>query len=247
MKTKPQSTARAKGDRIGDLVRFVEQSLAACANQRKAVEMAAYMKTALPFYGVPQPGREAILREIKTRFTPSLSRDYERAVLSLWRLEHREEKYLALAVAQTYPDFIRPQSLPLYERIIREGAWWDFVDEIAGRILGPLLLNYPGQVWPLIDRWIDDEALWIRRAAILCQLKHKHRTDHVRLFRYCLARAGDKDFFMRKGIGWALRQYSYTAPERVRAFLLKNRDKLSMLSYREGSKVLVRRGLMRPV
>jgi 3-methyladenine DNA glycosylase AlkD len=224
----------------------VQQSLSARANRRKAVEMAAYMKTAAPFYGVQQAGRDEIRREIKARLAPSGDRDYQRAVRSLWRLEHREEKYLALAVAQMYPEFIRPQSLPLYEQLIREGAWWDFVDEIAGRILGPLLLNYPDEVWPAIDRWIDDPALWIRRAAILCQLKHKQRTDHVRLFRYCLARAGDEDFFMRKGIGWALRQYSYTAPERVRGFLLKNRGKLSPLSYREGARVMVRAGLMRP-
>jgi 3-methyladenine DNA glycosylase AlkD len=227
------------------LVRFVQKSLAAKANPRKAVEMAAYMKTAMPFYGVQQPDREAIQCEIKDRFAIAGRQEYERAVLSLWRLERREEKYLAIAVAQIYPDLVRPESLPLYERMIREGAWWDFVDEIAGRIVGALVLEYPRRMWPIMDRWIDDDDLWIRRAAIICQLKHKERTDHLRLFRYCLARAAESDFFIRKGIGWALRQYSYTAPERVRDFLIENRAVLSPLSYREGAKVLLRKGLMR--
>ncbi len=227
------------------MVRFVHKSLAARANPRKAVEMAAYMKTAMRFYGVQQPEREEIQREITARFTITSHRDYERAVISLWRLERREGKYIAIAVAQMYPDFIRPESILLYERLIRGGAWWDFVDEIAGRILGRLLLNDRREVWAIIDRWIDDDDLWIRRAAIICQLKLKERTDHVRLFRYCLARAGDENFFIRKGIGWALRQYSYTAPERVRGFLLENRNRLSPLSYREGAKVLVRTGQMR--
>ncbi len=234
-----------KLDSVGEMVRFVTTSLAARADSRKAVAMAAYMKTTMPFHGVPQPARELIERQIKTRFAPAGRRDYERAVLSLWRLGHREEKYIAIAVAQMYPDFIRPESIPLYERLIREGAWWDFVDEIASKLVGALPLGDPEAVWPIIDRWIEDEDLWIRRTALICQLGHKERTDHVRLFRYCRARAGDKDFFIRKGIGWALRQYSYAAPERVRDFLVRNRAILSPLSYREGSKVLLRKSLMR--
>jgi len=245
MTIKSGGISQAKEDRASAIVRFVSDSLALHANPRKAIEMAAYMKTAMPFYGVQQSARGVIQRDIKTRFKVASRRDYERVVLSLWRLRHREEKYLAIAVAQMYPDFIRPESIPLYERLIREGAWWDFVDEIAGRILGRLLLNDRREVWASIDRWIDDDDLWIRRAAIICQLKLKEHTDHARLFRYCLARAGDEDFFIRKGIGWALRQYSYTAPERVRGFLLENRNRLSPLSYREGAKVLIRTGQMR--
>jgi len=239
--------ARAKAkpsDQVGELVAFVQRELNDRAHPRKAVEMAAYMKTSMPFYGVPKPAREQIYREFKTRFAISNRKDYERAVLSLWALPHREEKYFALDVARTWRDFIVPDSMPLYRRLIEEGAWWDFVDEVAAHLVGTVLLHNRKEIAPLMDQWIDDADMWIRRAAIISQLKHKDRTDHVRLFRYSLAQAAEKDFFIRKAIGWALRQYAYTAPERVRDFITRNRGKLSPLTYREASRVLIKQGMM---
>ena len=147
-------------------------------------------------------------------------------------------------VARTWRDFIVPDSMPLYRRLIEEGAWWDFVDEVAAHLVGTVLLHNRKEIAPLMDQWIDDADMWIRRAAIISQLKHKDRTDHVRLFRYSLAQAAEKDFFIRKAIGWALRQYAYTAPERVRDFITRNRGKLSPLTYREASRVLIKQGMM---
>ena len=207
--------------------------------------MAAYMKTTMPFYGVPAPDRELIHREVKRQFSISNHKDYQRAVLGLWTLPHREEKYLALAVAQTWRDFIVPASLPIYRRMIIEGAWWDFVDEVASHLVGSILLHNRKEIAPTMDQWIKHDDMWLRRAAIISQLSHKHETDHARLFRYCLAQASDKEFFIRKAIGWALRQYGYSAPEKVRDFITANRDKLSPLSYREASRVLIKQGIMR--
>lgn len=239
--------ARAKAkasEPIGGLVAFVQRELEARADPRKAVAMAAYMKTSTPFYGVPKPDREQIHREVKKRFAVSDRKEYERAVLGLWKLSHREEKYFAIDIARTWRDFIVPDSIPLYRRIIEEGAWWDFVDEVAAHLVGAVLLHHRKEIAPLMDRWIEDSDLWVRRTAIISQLTHKDKTDHVRLFRYSLAQAGEKDFFIRKAIGWALRQYAYTAPDRVRKFIAKNRNQLSPLSYREASRVLIKQGEM---
>jgi 3-methyladenine DNA glycosylase AlkD len=237
--------AKAKAsDHIGKLVEFVQRELEDRAEPRKAVAMAAYMRTSMPFYGVPKPAREEIYRELKRRFTISNRNDYERAVLELWKLPHREEKYFAIDVARTWRDFIVPDSMPLYRRLIEEGAWWDFVDEVAAHLVGTVLLHHRKKIAPMMDRWIADADLWIRRTAIISQLKHKAETDHVRLFRYSLAHAAEKDFFIRKAIGWALRQYAYTAPDRVHDFITKNRSKLSPLTYREASRVLIKQGVM---
>jgi 3-methyladenine DNA glycosylase AlkD len=204
--------------------------------------MAAYMKTDMPFYGVQKAGRSEIARALVSRFDISTQRQYERVVTRLWRLPHREEKYMAVQVAQHYHDFIAPPSLPLYEKLIREGAWWDFVDTIAIRLVGEVLLTCRRTTRALMDEWISDADLWIRRTALISQIGHKERTDHRRLFRYCRQRAAEREFFIRKGIGWALREYSYTAPERVLRFLQENADRLSGLSFREGAKALRRFG-----
>lgn len=227
------------------LTRFVQQRLRAVADPEKAGPMAAYMKTTMPFYGVQKPDRATIFKEMNKRFATDDRRVYERNVLALWALPRREEKYAALDYARGQKAMIGFDSMPLYERLIREGAWWDLVDIVAPDLVGPVLLARRRSVRPIMRKWIRDDDFWIRRAAIISQLRHKAETDEAELFRYCLRCADEREFFVRKAIGWALRQYSYAAPETVRAFLLEHRDRLSPLSYREGAKALVREGKMR--
>jgi 3-methyladenine DNA glycosylase AlkD len=227
--------SRVKADQSKEIIAFVQHELTARADPRKAASMAAYMKTSMPFYGVAKPDRDLIHRELKKRFPVSSQQEYKRAVIGLWKLPHREEKYFALYVARMWRDFIRPDSMPLYRRII---------DEVAAHLVGGVLLHHRSEIAPLMDQWIEDSDLWIRRTAIISQLTHKDKTDHARLFRYSLAQAPEKDFFIRKAIGWALRQYAYTAPDRVRTFITRHRDRLSPLTYREASRVVIKQGVM---
>jgi 3-methyladenine DNA glycosylase AlkD len=230
-------------DQCVALVKFVGEELARIAEPAKAPAMAAYMKTSQPFYGVARPKLNAALCKVmRLRFAPADRAAYERGVIALWRLPHREEQYAAIEYARQHPRFIVPQSMKLYERMIRQGAWWDLVDDIAEYLVGAVTLTYRAQVRPILEHWIDDPDLWIRRTAIIVQVQHKGATDGAQLFRYCLRRRGDDEFFIRKAIGWALRAYSKSCPKAVRDFLLANRDALSPLSLREGAKHLVRMG-----
>ena len=226
------------------LVEFVRERFRGLASAANAAPMAAYMKTATPFYGIKKPDRMPVYREMKKRFTPSSRREYEAGARALWRLAYREEKYAAIEFARQSEAFITIQSFPLYQRLVREGAWWDLVDDVAIRLVGRAQLKQRAKVRPVMRRWIDDEDLWVRRTALLSQIGHKQRTDQRQLFGHCLRRAGETEFFIRKAIGWALRDYSYTAPEAVRDFLVANRGRLSGLSFREGAKQLVRAGFM---
>lgn len=223
------------------LVAYVQQALAERANPDKAGPMAAYMKTDMPFYGVQRPARKEVERGLR-RF--ALDRDgWEEAVLALWALPHREEKYVAIALAEQRREHHVLESVTLFERLVREGAWWDLVDPVAANLLGAVWAARRDVIGPKMDRWIEDPDLWIRRTALIGQLRHRADTDADRLFRYCLARADEREFFIRKAIGWALRAYSKTAPDAVGRFLLAHRDALSGLSYREGAKVLARQGV----
>ena len=216
----------------------IAELLAGRADPEKAEKMASYMKTEMPFYGVQASPRDEIIREVKAQIEVENHEDYKALVLALWNRPHREEKYIAVRLARRFSEFIDTRSLPLYEKLVREGAWWDFVDEIAGHLVGGVLDTEPEKTWPVLDEWIEDDLLWIRRTALLAQKRRKERTDEERLFRYCLACADDEEFFIRKAIGWALREYSYIDPDGVRQFLDDHKDRFSALTIREASKRL---------
>lgn len=231
----------SEGDLPDRVTGRAQEMLRRLADPAAAGPMAAYMKTRMPFYGVKKPQRNQVVRALEKEFEIDDVETYRRVVARLWTLPHREEKYLAIQLAQTFPRLVGIGSIDLYERLIREGAWWDLVDDVAIRLVGRVWLENRDEVAPRMDRWIEDDDLWIRRAAIIAQIRHKANTDHRRLFSYCRRRAFEKEFFIRKAIGWALREYSKTDPRRVSRFLNQNRDRLSGLSYREGAKVLAAR------
>lgn len=225
-----------------ELVSFVSGQLAKVAVPKSVPGMQAYLKTDMPFYGVANPVRLPIFREMVKRFVPANRREYEAGIRALWRLEHREEKYAAIYYAYSHSAFVALASLPLYEKMIRQGGWWDLVDFLVCKLISPLYLAERAAIRPAVNGWIDDDDLWVRRTALLAHYCHKRATDERQLFRHSLRRAGETEFFIRKAIGWALRQYSYAEPEAVKRFLTEHRARLSGLSFREGAKVLVRQG-----
>jgi 3-methyladenine DNA glycosylase AlkD len=226
------------------LVRFVQARLRAAADSARAAAMQAYMKTDMPYYGVARPAQRVIFREMARQFPPAGQREYEAGVRALWQLAYRETRYAAIDYAAYHKQFVTLRSLKLYERLVRDAQWWDLVDGVAVWLVSPVYLAQRERVRPTIERWIDDPDLWIRRTALLAHNIHKAATDRRQLFDHCLRRADEQEFFIRKAIGWALRQYSYANPKSVRRFLLAHRDRLSGLSFREGSRQLVRSGWM---
>ena len=104
--------------------------------------MAAYMKTDMPFYGVGKPQRVVVFRSTVRPFPVASRAAYQQAVLALWSQPHREEKYLAIQLARHHDDYVTRASVPLYKRLIREGAWWDFVDEVSVHLVGRVLLRH---------------------------------------------------------------------------------------------------------
>ncbi|MGD2060235.1 MAG: DNA alkylation repair protein [Acidimicrobiia bacterium] len=221
-----------------DAIEYVQRELVARADPEKAAGMKAYMKTEMPFYGVQKPARTEILRHIKREFAPRTHDEYVDLVTALWELPHREEKYLAQAVATVFGQFVVPDSMPLYLRFIREGAWWDFVDETATHMIRQLVLTYPDETWPIVEPWNASDDMWMRRVSIICQVGAKERTDQTRLFRFCEARLHEGEFFIRKAIGWALREYSKTDAGAVASFVDRHREEMAGLTYREATKYI---------
>ncbi|MEX2134248.1 MAG: DNA alkylation repair protein [Acidimicrobiia bacterium] len=220
----------------GAACRLVSVRLARAADPDKAPAMQAYMKTDMSFYGVQKAGRTVVLRDLVREYRPDTASSYRELVLALWNLDHREEKYMALGVARHFTAHIVPDQIGLYHRLIIEGAWWDLVDEVSTHLVRHLVVGFPVESWPVVDRWIDEDDMWLRRTALICQVGAKDHTDPDRLFAFCAARAHEKEFFIRKAIGWALRDFARTDPAAVAAFINAHLGELSGLSYREGSK-----------
>jgi 3-methyladenine DNA glycosylase AlkD len=218
---------------VGEFVAEVRAALNAQRDPVRAVGQQAYMKSAMPYYGLPAAVVQKIVRELNKRHAFDLDgiASYSRA---LWDgAEYREERYVAIGLTGFPVAKGRLELVPLYEHQACTGAWWDFVDDIAHRI-ADLHDAHPGQTARIVRGWSRSDTFWLRRLAIISQLKRKERTDTDLLAEVIARNADDKEFFIRKAIGWALRDYAYTDPDWVRAFAATH--DLSPLSRREALK-----------
>lgn len=221
------------------LVHQVRAALSAVADPVRAPQMQAYMKSALPYLGVTTPVRERALRPLFAALELETAAAWRRAVLALWRgARFREERYAALALCglRRCEPFQDLAALPLYEELIVTGAWWDYVDEIASHRLGGLLRRFPREMKREMLAWSRCDDLWKRRSAILCQLTFKRETDLALLYAVIEPALDSKEFFLRKAIGWALRQYAWSDPDEVRRYVRAHEARLSGLSRREALK-----------
>jgi 3-methyladenine DNA glycosylase AlkD len=199
------------------------------------------MKSAMPFHGVRAVPLRAVCRDAFTPLSLPDSVAYRREVLGLFRgAAFREETYAAVELARWkgFARFRDLDALPVYEEMVVAGAWWDVVDPVASHLLGGLLRNEPRALRREMLAWARSDDLWKRRSAILCQLGVKGETDLDLLYGVIEPALDSREFFLRKAIGWALRQHARTDPVEVRRYVAANAHRLSGLSRREATKHL---------
>jgi 3-methyladenine DNA glycosylase AlkD len=203
--------------------------------------MQAYMKSSMPYLGVTAPNLRAACRELYARYPFSGAEKWRRDALEIWReARFREERYAAIELTghKKAKTFQTLDALAMYEEMIVDGAWWDYVDVLASRRIGPLVAAFPGPMKKTMRAWSISESLWKRRTSILCQLTFKGATD-LELMYACIEPSIDsKEFFLRKAIGWALRQHAWHDPKEVSRYVKANEARLSGLSKREALKNL---------
>ncbi|MCC7501139.1 MAG: DNA alkylation repair protein [Flavobacteriales bacterium] len=206
------------------------------ANAENAAAMRAYMKGHFPFFGIKTPDRRELVKEhIALHGVPELT-ELPAIARSAFALPERELHQVAVDLLMKHAKKLKPEHLPLVEELITTKSWWDSVDALAVHVVGVILKKYPKEVAPWNKRWISHSDLWLNRTAILFQNRWKGDTDRELLFANIERHAGHKDFFIRKAIGWSLRELGATDPDVVRAFVRSR--KLSPLSEREALKHL---------
>ena len=213
----------------------LEPTYRAAADPVRAVAMRAYMRDQFPFLGVPAPQQTVLARTVLAGLGRPSEEDLRVVATSCWALAEREFQYFACSYLRRYQAVCSPSFLSVVRQLLVEKSWWDTIDTLAAHVVGPLVLRSPELV-STMDSWLSGDNMWLTRTAILHQLAYKGRTDADRLFRYCAARADHPDFFIRKAIGWALREYAKTSPSAVTAFVAVT--PLSSLSRREALKNL---------
>ena len=229
------------------LRRAILRALRKVSDPERAPLQEAYMKSKMPFLGVVAPDLRKAAKRVFDDHPLVEEAVWLEAITALWRgARYREERHAAIQLAghSKYRRWLTPNAVPVLEEMVVTGAWWDFVDTLATHHFGTLLANHPKTMKPLLKRWATDNDMWRRRTAILTQLKFKTATDEALLFYAIQASTTSPEFFLRKAIGWALREYSKSEPQVVIDYIAANAGRLSGLSKREGLKVLLKRGVV---
>ncbi len=238
-----ESSSRA--DR--SLICALRAALCERADPEKAPLVQAYLKSEMPCLGVQMPFLRVACREVFAEHPLDSLEAWRDTVLVLWReAEYRDERHAAINLTgeAAYRSYQTLKILPMYRQMIVTGAWWDLVDAVATQRLVWLLRRSPRPMARQMRAWAHSRDLWKRRSAIICQIKQKADTDLDLLYDAIAPAIGEREFFLRKAIGWALREHAKTDPQEVIRYVRQHKDTLSPLSKREATRNLIKAGLL---
>jgi 3-methyladenine DNA glycosylase AlkD len=205
----------------------------------RAAQQRAYLKSDLLFHGVSLPTIRKAAREYRAQH-PQLGRaDLVTLVSELWDTDYHDLRTLGIVLLQRYSTRLETEDLAFVEDLLRRSDTWDHVDGLATWIAGDICSRDSSALHTL-ERWSIDDNFWIRRASLLAQLTElrRGRGDFELFARFASSMIEEKEFFIRKAIGWVLREVSKKRPELSYGFLLEHIDSVSGLTLREGSKKL---------
>lgn len=221
-----------------DYAEALQLHFSAHASIYNAGRMSKYMLNQFDFFGIPSPLRKQLTSEFITMYGLPAPEQLNQTVKSAWELPQRELHYAMMEICSRKPYLTDDNRIKLYTFMITSNSWWDTVDYIASNLVGAWLVKHPGQISAVTEEFINSGNIWLQRTALLFQLKYKKATDSGLLFRFTTTLSGSNEFFIRKAIGWALREYSKTNPEAVLEFVAS--QKLSALSKKEALRIITK-------
>ena len=222
-----------------EYVGIAKKALLAHSNHKRALEMKAYLRGQFDFLGIQTPARRLICKDL-----PRLPADPAlllQVAEMLWKQPEREYRYVACDLLKKNAKLFHIKDLPTLKRMLQTNAWWETVDSLSG-VVGDIVLQEKLQgihAQDIMDQWLADEDFWVRRSAMIHQLGWRLDTDTHRLSNYALNLSSESEFFIRKAIGWALRDYAKWNPAFVIGFVNQHRTALSSLTVREATKNLI--------
>jgi 3-methyladenine DNA glycosylase AlkD len=224
---------------VAELLAGIDAELRAEGSPERAVQEKAYLKSRLDHYGVSVPALRAVAREAAKRRPPLEREELLALVEALWAGTVYERRRVAVELLELCGDRLQPADAGLVERLLRESQTWALVDELAAMVVGPLVERHP-ELGVVLDRWAGDPDFWIRRSALLALLVPLRQGggDFPRFARYAETMLAEKEFFIRKAIGWVLRDTARKRPDLVYAWLLPRAARASAVTLTEAVKPL---------
>lgn len=220
---------------LTDLIHVFETK----ADPAYAVQMKKYMKHLFDFYGISSPKRKELYKVHWNKHGYLLNEEPTEIIKWCWQAPQREYQYFGMELLDKLAKKAKADRIDLYEYIIINKSWWDTVDFIAAKLVGTFFTSHPEHIANFTTKWMQSGNLWLQRTCLLFQLKYKAKTDTHLLETFISQLSESKEFFIRKAIGWALREYSKTDPEYVIQCIKKHH--LSGLSEREALKWMKRK------
>jgi 3-methyladenine DNA glycosylase AlkD len=221
--------------KVAKFHRAVRAALKPLKNAKRAAGARAYMRNQFVYLGVCTPDHRAAVSPLIREFKPANLEELRSAVEGLWAMREREYQYVAVGLLGHYHTVLSFDDLPWLLNLAQQKSWWDTVDSLV-KVVGKIVKRSGAKGKRAMDRAVKHGNFWVRRIAVLHQLGLRGETDTERLFRYAKLLAAEKEFFIRKAIGWALRDYAWHDWRAVDKFLIGARERLSGLSYREARK-----------
>ena len=225
---------------IQGLAEQIEADLRALGTPERAAQEKLYLKSDLEHVGATVPAMRKVVVAF-WREHPKLKRaDVLALARALWKKPMHERRAGAVELLEQYKKELRPEDIDVVETFLREARGWALVDNLAASVAGDLAERFPAKLAPVLDRWSKDDNFWLRRSALLALLSPLRRGegDFNRFCRYADAMLEEKEFFIRKAIGWVLRETAKKTPQRVVDWLLPRAARAAGLTVREASKHL---------
>ena len=225
-------TAKRKATRFQ---RDLKAALAPLKNSKRAAAMGAYMRDQFKFLGIGTQERREVATPLIRAYGPASVDELRFAAESLWKMREREYLYCAAELIARYQAVLTLGDLPWLLALAQQKSWWDSVDSLV-KTVGKIVRRSGAKGRLAIDRAIAHKNFWVRRIAMLHQLGWRDACDTERLFRFAELLAAEKEFFIRKAIGWALRDYAWHDWQAVERFLKSTQAPFSGLTVREARK-----------
>ena len=220
-------------------IRFFTRRLRRAGSATRAVGAKAYLKSDLRFWGTSQDAIRIAVREYCAAH-PDLTRTELRAIAeSLYATDVHELRASAIGVLERERETLGDRDLPWIIALVRKSKSWAYVDWIAPKVIGDVIVRDP-RARKRLRVWAKDEDFWVRRTALLAEhdALRAGGGDFALWSRLAAPMLEEREFFIRKAIGWVLREVSKKRPDLTYRFLLKHRDRVSRLSLLEGAKYL---------